>query len=157
MRESCQNLIEAHVSTLVFDTTGNTVLLLKRSKHRQLYKGLWESTGGQVLHGETFLQAAKRIAQDEIGVEILVKNILGTYFIPAKDDSARNRTIPGVRFYGIINKINMDRIFIGEQHSSFSFVDKKDLDSYALIPTLDEDIKFGFRMFNNIHHETLLR
>ncbi|MES9906374.1 MAG: NUDIX hydrolase [Sedimenticola sp.] len=150
MRENKLSMIEAHVSTLVFDEQGNTILLLKRSQSRSLYRELWESTGGQVFVGETFVEAAKRIAIAEIGVEPEIRAVLGTYIIPAKDDSLRSTLIPGIRFLGVLNKRVIPNITISNQHSEYLFVEKNNLNNHHLIPTLDEDIEAGFSVFREL-------
>ncbi len=41
------------------------------------YKGLWHIPGGTVFFGETLHGAAKRIAKEELGIEIKVGKLLG--------------------------------------------------------------------------------
>lgn len=157
MREDIHSLIEVHVSTLIFHASGNKILLLKRSLERKLYRGLWESTGGQVFRGESFLEAAYRISLTEIGIRPHISAIIGTYVIPANDDLLHRTLIPGIRFLGIIETEDTNQIILTNQHTICEFVEKKDIENFELIPNLDEDIEVGFSTFTSFRKESLFR
>lgn len=53
----------------------NRVLLTKRAIHP--YKGLWHLPGGTVYFGETLEQTAKRVAKNELNLDVQIKSLLG--------------------------------------------------------------------------------
>jgi len=61
--------------------TNNGVILTKRDIEPE--KGKWHIPGGTVLNGERLEDAVKRIAKEELGVEVKVGKILGVieYFL----------------------------------------------------------------------------
>ena len=56
-------------------TTGNSFLLAKRSNKPA--QGQWFFPGGRILKGETLEDAVRRKAKEEIGTEILIREIIG--------------------------------------------------------------------------------
>jgi mutator protein MutT len=55
----------------VIITKGNKILLAKRSKNLSEEPNKWENMGGSVDSGETFEQAIRREAKEELGVELI--------------------------------------------------------------------------------------
>lgn len=68
--------IEVGVGAVIIDDDGK-LLLAKRGKNVSVHVGLWESPGGGVDFGETFADAAKREAKEELGVEVETIAMLG--------------------------------------------------------------------------------
>jgi len=54
--------------TLIFVTRGNKILLLKGSKGKRLWSGLYNGVGGHVEQGEDILSAAHRELLEETGL-----------------------------------------------------------------------------------------
>src|SRR3989338_4234268 len=54
-------------------------LLSKRSQNCRNEKGLWEFPGGQVHFGEKLVDAVKREAFEELGVEVEILQLLGCF------------------------------------------------------------------------------
>ncbi|MFP4088205.1 MAG: NUDIX domain-containing protein [Desulfobacteraceae bacterium] len=69
------------VSCTVLETEGNIVLLKRAIKPQS---GKWVLPGGYVDRGEPVPQAAVREAQEECGLEIRIKRLLGVYSYPGK-------------------------------------------------------------------------
>lgn len=59
---------------VIVETPGGIVLTKRKIKP---YKGMWHIPGGTVLYGEKVRQAVKRVAKEELGVEVEVKKLLG--------------------------------------------------------------------------------
>jgi len=82
-REECHGnplLVHRAVHVLVFNSAGE-LLLQKRSLHKDIQPGKWDtSVGGHLDIGESFLAAAKREMKEELGLE----NIPLTYLYPSK-------------------------------------------------------------------------
>lgn len=152
MREKKSIKIEVHVGVLIF--SGGNLLLLKRSEKRSIYPNLWESAGGQVFSGESFLDAALRIALQETGLNVDVEGIVGTYTIPASDNN-KNQIIPGLRF--IAEARNTLNLCLSEQHVEYASVNLKEMQKYQLIPTLDQDIEKAFVMHENANGQHVVK
>ena len=65
--------IRLTIEVIVQDERG--ILLTKRSIVP--YRGFWHTPGGTVYHGETVEEAVKRIAKNELGVDVKVGTLLG--------------------------------------------------------------------------------
>ncbi len=74
---------------------GNKILLVKRGQPP--YQGKWALPGGFVEYGETVEAAAKREIQEETGIAIDLREILGVYSDPERDP--RGHTV-SVAFVG---------------------------------------------------------
>ncbi len=60
---------------VVLYTKKEGVLLIKRTIAPAI--GFWHVPGGTVLKGETLQQAVKRVAKEELGVDVIVKEFVG--------------------------------------------------------------------------------
>lgn len=68
------------VEVIVKNSQG--IVLTKRSI--EPYKGKWHIPGGTVLYGEMLHTAVKRVATEELGVEVNVKKVLGYIEYPSE-------------------------------------------------------------------------
>lgn len=64
--------------------TSEGVILTKREI--EPYKGFWHIPGGTVLNGEKLEETAKRVALEELGLEIKINKLLGILEYPEMDD-----------------------------------------------------------------------
>ena len=64
-------------SASIFDVSGDKVLLVRRADN-----GKWAVPGGYMLSGESFSEACKREVQEETGLEVNVKRLIGIYTSP---------------------------------------------------------------------------
>ena len=63
--------------------TPRGVVLIKRGK--EPFKGLWALPGGFVRYGESVERAARREAEEETGLKIKLKRLVGVYSKPGRD------------------------------------------------------------------------
>lgn len=84
------------------------------------YKGFWHLPGGTVLLRETLNQAVKRIAKDELGVEVLVEKQLTAI------EFSQNLPLPykSTISIGFLVKIKNYDIDLNNQASKFNFFHK---------------------------------
>ena len=68
------NILPFHV-LVIFD--GKSILLTKRT--RNPYKGYWHLPGSMIHKDESMINAAKRSAKEELGVDIKIEKFLGVY------------------------------------------------------------------------------
>ena len=60
-----------HLSVSVWITDGNgRFLISQRAENKAVNPGMWETTGGSALSGESSLQAALRETSEELGIEL---------------------------------------------------------------------------------------
>jgi ADP-ribose pyrophosphatase YjhB (NUDIX family) len=64
-------------SASIFDVSGERVLLVRRADN-----GKWAVPGGYMASGESFSEACKREVQEETGLEINIKRLIGIYTSP---------------------------------------------------------------------------
>lgn len=64
------------VGAAIFNTEGKLFITQRGAKAKN-EKGKWEIPGGSVEFGETFEQAIKREIKEELGIEIIVLELLG--------------------------------------------------------------------------------
>jgi 8-oxo-dGTP diphosphatase len=63
--------------------TSEGVILIKRA--REPYKGRWALPGGFVRYGERVEEAAVREAEEETGLKVRLKGLVGVYSEPNRD------------------------------------------------------------------------
>ncbi len=69
-------------------TTGQGVVLTRRKIPP--YIGMWHTPGGTVMKGETLAEAVQRVAQDEIGVTVRIKKLIGILDILRDGNTGRH-------------------------------------------------------------------
>jgi 8-oxo-dGTP pyrophosphatase MutT (NUDIX family) len=66
------------VGALVWRHTDGKYLVLQRSAAKDVAAGRWECVTGRLEPGESFLQAVRREAFEELGLEVTIECIVGT-------------------------------------------------------------------------------
>jgi 8-oxo-dGTP diphosphatase len=88
----------AMVGVLVWRQTDGKYLLLQRSAAKDFAAGEWECVTGRLEQGESFVQAVRREAFEELGLDVHVEFILGTTHF-YRGDALPENEIVGV-YYG---------------------------------------------------------
>lgn len=113
------------VSVELFLETDRGVLVLRRTNEPAAGEWFWPGT--RLFKGETFETAAKRLAQEELGIEINLKSRLGTY-AHFWDEGA----FDGVKTTHTVNVVYQattetpDNIVLNNQHDAMRFVEDPD-------------------------------
>ncbi|WJK39204.1 NUDIX domain-containing protein [Solwaraspora sp. WMMA2056] len=97
-RERLRETPEVHVAGICFteDHSGGIRLLLaRRSAERALFPGLLEGCGGQLRYSETFTDGVRRHFQQEMGLDVEVREDLHCFYTIREADVP---VIPGIRF-----------------------------------------------------------
>jgi 8-oxo-dGTP pyrophosphatase MutT (NUDIX family) len=96
-REDLKHMVEVHVSGVCLrsENGGKTrALIAKRNEDRELYPGKWESCGGQLRVGESFVDGIERHYKEEMSITVIPLDYCSIYSIPMADGGV----IPGIRF-----------------------------------------------------------
>lgn len=143
-REEGLHKIEVHVGALCIDEAGGKLrcLIAKRTAARKLYPDLWEGGGGQVKPDESFPDAVKRQMKEEFGLDARVLFPFRDYVI----ETAQGR-IPGIG-YVCCKAANSEVRLDGKEHSEYAWVLPEELEGYALIPGVAEDIRKGIALYS---------
>lgn len=123
---------EFHVGTICYDSKRKVVVLAKRQQNRELYPGIWETGGGQIYEGENIVDAAKRLAKSEFGIDICVDTNAG--FIPFKIEH-NNRIIPGIKLLCLFDQKEQPMAKDIRQHSKVMLVNTESLKSEHDFPS----------------------
>lgn len=70
------------VDTIIFCENDSVVLIRRKNPP---YKNSWALPGGFVEYGETVESAAKREAEEETGLKVVLEGIVGVYSDPKRD------------------------------------------------------------------------
>ncbi len=117
---------------LVIRNNEGKVLLVKRKNHP--LKGEWCVPGGRILRGEKIKDAAKRKAKDELGLDLEVKDKIGTYEL-FFEKSAHG---PEIGAHSICIAVettptNSEEITLDGDHSEYEFFDKIEEDWHPYV------------------------
>jgi ADP-ribose pyrophosphatase YjhB (NUDIX family) len=93
---------------------GNGIILSKRQEAS--WQGMWHIPGGTVLYQESVAEAVKRLAQEELGLEVSVGELLGYIEYPSEQQQRGFGWSVGLAF-----KCEAETQFVpSEQHQIFS-------------------------------------
>lgn len=144
MRELGIHKIEIHVAGVCVARTAEgalRVLALRRALSKQLFPGLWEGVGGQVLAGESLDDAVFRHLRDEAGLESDSAVPFATYVIEPGTNSGAGGRIPGVRFVATVPL--RDPTLDPQQHVEARWLAVEELVEVDWIPGVVEQVIEG--------------
>lgn len=69
-----KGFIHSEVTAVIYTENG-TVLLQRRNSNKKTYAGVWSTTGGHVLAGESNQEAIIREVKEELNLDVKIQNI----------------------------------------------------------------------------------
>ena len=109
----------AMAGALVWRQTDGKYLLLQRSESRDFAAGQWECVTGRLDQGESFWQAVRREALEELGLEVQIEFVLGTAHFYRGDVIPENEMV-GVHYGCSIQESTS--IQLSDEHRAFRWV-----------------------------------
>ena len=109
----------AMVGVLVWRQTDGKYLLLQRSGAKDFAAGQWECVTGRLEQGESFLQAVRREAFEELGLEVHIEFVLGTTHFYRGEELPENEMI-GVHYGCSIQ--DATRMQLSDEHCASQWV-----------------------------------
>jgi mutator protein MutT len=114
----------------IFFTDGKKTLILKRNEEGK-NKGKWDFPGGKANPKESFLEAAKREAREECGLDVVPGNNVDS--IKYNDNQKEWTTF--------IFKIKESfKVNLSHEHVDHKWVKLEDLSDFDLHPKIDRDL-----------------
>jgi 8-oxo-dGTP pyrophosphatase MutT (NUDIX family) len=109
----------AMVGVLVWRHTDGKYLLLQRAAAKDFAAGQWECITGRLEQGENFVQAVRREAFEELGLDVHIECILGTTHFYRGDILPENEMV-GVHYGCSIHDATSMRL--SDEHSAYQWV-----------------------------------
>jgi 8-oxo-dGTP diphosphatase len=109
----------AMVGVLVWRQTDGKYLLLQRSAAKDFAAGQWECVTGRLEQGESFVQAVRREAFEELGLDVQVEFVLGTTHFYRGDTLPENEIV-GVHYGCSIPGATSMRL--SDEHCAYQWV-----------------------------------
>lgn len=129
---------------ILFLNSKNELLLAKRNNEPLM--GIYYTPGGRVNKWEKSIDAAKRKAKEELGIEIDIKKLR---FVGVYDDIFKNSAFPGISTHCIpttyaypLSEAEENELRIGDaQHSDFRFFSLHDETFHEMVKLRVQDLK----------------
>lgn len=119
----------AMVGALIWRQTDGKYLLLQRSEAKDFAAGQWECVTGRLEQGESFLQAVRREAFEELGLKVHIEFVLGTTHF------YRGHAIPENEIVGVHYGCSIQdptSIQLSDEHAAYQWVTAEE--AMALFP-----------------------
>jgi len=116
----------AMAGVLVSRRLDGKYILLQRAYTRDWAPGEWECASGRLEEGEDFIQAARREAFEELGIEVRIECLLGTTHF------YRGDTLPENEMIGVLFGCSVDDITgfeLSDEHSAYKWVTAEEAQS----------------------------
>lgn len=123
----------AKYADAIIRNTDGDILFLKRSAGESIFPNVWGLPGGKIDDGEDAEAAVKREVVEETNMDVVECFLIGTVNIPD------NKTIS--YFECFVSNIESNIILNSDEHTTYKYISKYDLDKYEFIPGLVDTIK----------------
>jgi 8-oxo-dGTP diphosphatase len=120
----------AMIGALVWRHMDGKYLLLQRSAAKDVAAGQWECVTGRLEQGESFAQAVRREAFEELGLEVHIEFVLGTTHF------YRGAALPENEMVGVHYGCSIPdatRMQLSDEHCAYQWVTMEE--AQALFPT----------------------
>lgn len=107
------------VGMLVWRRTDGRYLLLRRSPAKDFAPGQWEAGSGRLEQGEGFVDALRREAREELGLDVRIECLLGTTHFHRGEPVPENEMV-GVSFGCSI--ADASGLSVSDEHSEHRWV-----------------------------------
>ena len=114
------------VGVLVWREVDGKYLVLQRSPARDWAAGEWECVTGRLKQGEGFVQAVRREALEELGLEVRTECLLATAHFYRGDAIPENEMV-GVHFGCSVD--DATGLELSDEHSAFEWVTAEEAQS----------------------------
>jgi len=112
------------------------VLILKRSLAESFCPNFWDLPGGKVENGETLLEAAKREAKEESGLNV---NLEQKYFFVYHCQNV------DLNIYGFKAKMIGGKVTLSDEHTEFRWISKDECNNFEYTSSVEATLKQFFK------------
>lgn len=116
------------IAALIYDSSAERYLLLKRSPKKDFGAGNWECVTGRLDQGEGFEDALNREVKEEVGLEIKPSFIIGTTHFYRGEARPENELIGVV--YGC-EVVGETAVQLSKEHSEYRWVTLEEVQALA--------------------------
>lgn len=113
---------------------GSRLLLLKRAEDEVAFPGLWDFPGGKLELGEDLKESVHREVNEETGLEIKVKDVIGKY-----PGVSNGRPVEFIIYDAEV--VFENEVFIGEEHSEFQWLTIEEIKKLSAMPYMNDCLK----------------
>ena len=113
--------------------TDEGILLAKRQNEPA--KGEWFVPGGRIQKGESLHEAVHRVAEEELDIDVVIQNELGTYDHFYETADTANAGGKHYVAHGFVVRPKSDTLCLDEQHSDAKYFE------FDALPSLHQHVK----------------
>lgn len=124
--------LKVGVSALIMNTA-DEILIIARSSYDSM-PGVWETPGGGLEIGEDPLGAIIREVKEEVGLDVVVKNVIDVVPDAGVKNNEKNHVL---QIYYAVELVNPEQtVKLSQDHSEFKWVKPEDLKEIKISPLL---------------------
>ncbi len=127
------------VNAFIKNIKGDKFLIIKRNKDEVAYPGKWAIPGGKVEKGQTLMEALKREALEEVGLELEDSKEYIKDFTFVRPD---NHNVIGLCF---LIKAKTEDVRLSDEFEDFRWVAPQELSKFDHIEGMEEEAKIAFK------------
>jgi len=117
------------------------VLIVKRSKHEEMYSGFYELPGGGIDFKESPAKALKREFKEETNLDVEIENPIRVFDYMSDDQKIHYvEIIFMTRLIGSAKEIKLSK-----EHDDYKWIALDEIDDYKISPEIKKNIRAGFK------------